>query len=103
MTSYIIARCVNDGIEFGLDYVPDHGDTCICHYEVSDPRPHAIMTTPDDALRFAERFKRMGAGWFLPFLDRMAQGEPVAVGSIQAAYEQQFGHPMPTGTWGEKD
>jgi len=42
-----------------------------------------------------EHFRLAGAEWFVPYIDRMAQGEEVLIGDIQDAYRSIHGKELP--------
>jgi hypothetical protein len=50
---------------------------------------------------FKHKCKEANCEWFVPMVERMADGETVPIEEIQAAYIAHNGRPMPCGKWQE--
>ncbi len=59
--------------------------------------PHSTggAFTYSEALARRKWIEERNAGWFLPFLERLAKGEDVPIGEIQKAYLELFGKDLP--------
>jgi len=94
--SYIIAQGVfgADAVDkTGIDYTPQAELSIgIWKYARSGPDFEGAGYSPAEILQFRRgKLRKLNAEWFVPFLERMAQGEEVSIEEINAHHMELFG------------
>ena len=99
---YIIAQGLigNDSVDqTGLDYTARSKSPTIIRwmYARFGPDSDGSSAVPADALRrYRKDFTKLDAEWFMPFLERMAQGEEVPIEEINSRHMELFGKELQT-------
>lgn len=97
---YIIARGLVAGSpseESGIDYVPgSDSPITFWDYDFFGPNSDGGSVSAKEALTSWHRreLQRLGAEWFVPFLERMAAGEEVQLSDINARHIEIFGREL---------
>ena len=82
------------GFPYGVDYSPDTPDTPIVFWEGSGHMSSGGLFTAGQALeaQWVDHLRFARVEWFVPFIQRLANGEAVALEEVLVAYQAIHGH-----------
>ena len=95
--SYIIGRAILAGVR----YDPWNAPNLITIWE--DRTGGCFMLSERSLVSWNRSLERYNAGWFMPFLERLATGEAVSIEEMDARHEELFGKPMERIMIGDED
>jgi hypothetical protein len=94
---YIIARGLvadTTSEKSGIDYVPGVTQPItFWEYDWDGPNSDGVSVSVSKALTswYRRELQRLGAEWFVPFLERMSVGEEVPLSEVSARHKELFG------------